>query len=176
VGPGKVLSSRAEGEGPAFAWPCRLHRTMMHRSRWVGCRVLDTGWPCIAGNAWNLFRAGARVTFFGAKKVTKETLKSNSNLPTEKWPGFFYETSLSRRKTAHILCAARWVSDCGDGAAMSDVRCNESIQGFRSPGKRSLPGETAGPSRGVSRLLRLRHWFILGDYGLIMTTAAPPYQ
>jgi hypothetical protein len=62
------------------------------------------------GKAWNLFRAGARVTFFGAKKVTKETLKSNSNLPPELWSGFFDETSLSHRKTMHILCIALRVS------------------------------------------------------------------
>jgi hypothetical protein len=64
----------------------------------------------LPAKAWNLFRAGARVTFFGAKKVTKETLKSNSNLPPELWSGFFDETSLSHRKTMHILCIALRVS------------------------------------------------------------------
>jgi hypothetical protein len=93
------------------------------------------------------------VTFFGAKKVTKETLKSNSNLPTETWPGFFYETSLSRRKTAHLLCAARRVSDCEEGAAMRDVRRDESVRGFRSPGKRSLPGRNGVVIPDVLRLL-----------------------
>jgi hypothetical protein len=29
----------------------------------------------VTGNARNLFRAGARVTFFGAKKVTKESMQ-----------------------------------------------------------------------------------------------------
>lgn len=85
----------------------------------------------VAGNARNLFRTGARVTFFGAKKVTtaslatrtakparrasaedasQETFKSNSNLPSATWSGFFYEASLSRRKTADLLSAALRVS------------------------------------------------------------------
>jgi hypothetical protein len=32
----------------------------------------DEGDSWCKGKAWYLFRAGARVTFFGAKKVTKE--------------------------------------------------------------------------------------------------------
>jgi hypothetical protein len=34
--------------------------------------VVDVGASWCASKAWGLFRAGARVTFFGAKKVTKE--------------------------------------------------------------------------------------------------------
>jgi hypothetical protein len=72
--------------------------------------------PCALAKARNLFRAGARVTFFGAKKVTKESIsKSNSNLPSEAWPGFFDKTSLSCRKTAGLLPAALRVSDSGHG-------------------------------------------------------------
>ena len=44
----------------------------------------------------------ARVTFFGAKKVTKETLRSKANLPSEPWLGFFYEASclVEKRRTS----------------------------------------------------------------------------
>ena len=57
---------------------------------------------CCSGKAWHLFRAGARVTFFGAKKVTKETLKSNSNLRSEVKSGFFDEASclIEKRRTS----------------------------------------------------------------------------
>jgi hypothetical protein len=72
---------------------------------------LTIGESFSACNARNLFRAGARVTFFGAKKVTKETLRSNSNLPAAAWPGFFDKASLPCRKTADLLSAALRVSD-----------------------------------------------------------------
>jgi hypothetical protein len=71
----------------------------------------DAGERRFSGKARNLFRAGARVTFFGAKKVTKESFfTSNSNLPSVPWPGFFDKTSLSCRKTTDLLSAALRVS------------------------------------------------------------------
>ncbi|TXH74503.1 MAG: hypothetical protein E6Q88_04195 [Lysobacteraceae bacterium] len=62
-----------------------------------------------------LFRAGARVPFFLKRKGRKKTLKSNSNLPSGAWSGFFDEASLSHRKTMHILCIALRVCGCGMG-------------------------------------------------------------
>ncbi|NOT87501.1 MAG: hypothetical protein HOP03_04900 [Lysobacter sp.] len=90
-----------------------MSRTMLSASllEVFGAHCVGASWS--AGKAWDLFRAGARVTFFGAKKVTKETFKSNSNLLPEAKPGFFDETSLSHRKTMHILCIALRVSDQG---------------------------------------------------------------
>jgi hypothetical protein len=78
--------------------------------------VVDVGTSWCAGKAWHLFRAGARVTFFLKRKSPKKTLKSNSKLPSEAKPGFFDETSMSHRKTAHVLCAALRVYDLGPTA------------------------------------------------------------
>ena len=45
-------------------------KLLASRIRLVGYCPVGTAW--FSGKAWILFRAGARVTFFGAKKVTKE--------------------------------------------------------------------------------------------------------
>jgi hypothetical protein len=76
-----------------------------------GNAVAGESWS--PGKAWHLFRAGARVTFFLKRKSPKKTLRSKSNLPSEAKPGFFDETSLSHRKTMHILCIALRVSNQG---------------------------------------------------------------
>ena len=46
-------------------------------------------------------------------KNQRKHSKSNSNLQPEAKPGFFDETSLSHRKTMHILCIALRVYDLG---------------------------------------------------------------
>ena len=55
------------------------------------------------------------------RKSPKKTLRSNSNLPSELWSGFFDETSLSHRKTMHILCIALRVSGSGMDAASTRI-------------------------------------------------------
>jgi hypothetical protein len=63
------------------------------------------------------------------RKSPKKTFKSNSNLPSEAKPGFFDETSLSHRKTMHILCIALRVYDRGPAARSFGNRWDEGDSG-----------------------------------------------
>ena len=57
------------------------------------------------------FRADARVTFFVAKKVTKENSQYLGKSAVGDMAGIFRCGILPRRKTAHIVCAALRVSE-----------------------------------------------------------------
>ncbi len=46
--------------------------------------AVDVGTSWCAGKAWHLFRAGARVTFFGAKKVTTAPLAARTAKPARR--------------------------------------------------------------------------------------------
>ena len=58
-------------------------------------------------------RWGASYFLWRKESNQRKHFKSSSNLLSEAKPGFFDETSLSHRKTAHVLCAALWVYDQG---------------------------------------------------------------
>ncbi len=66
----KRLSSRAGGEGPASDVSAPSHDEAPASQRAHGAH--DAGERRLTGKARNLFRAGARPTFFVAKKVGKE--------------------------------------------------------------------------------------------------------
>ncbi len=86
------LSSRATGEGSVFLAGERSLHDRPSTTLWYR-RAHDVGMPCAYGNARNLFRAGARATFFLKRKSPKKTRRADSNLPPATRPGFFDEAS-----------------------------------------------------------------------------------
>jgi hypothetical protein len=106
----------------------------------------------------------ARVTFFVAKKVTKENSQCRGKSAVGDMAGIFRCGILPRRKTAHIVCAALRVSDSWVFAVA--LRCGETIA-VQTPYRlrRSAPprarsvggrwdGATSRSDRSVSRFRR----------------------
>ena len=67
----------------------------------------------------------ARVTFFVAKKVTKENSQYLGKSALCEMAGIFRCGILPRRKTAHILCAALWVYDQRWAARLASCRMDD---------------------------------------------------
>ena len=59
------------------------------------------------------FALGASYFLWRKESNQRKHFKSNSKLLSEAKPGFFDETSMSHRKTMHILCIALRVSEQG---------------------------------------------------------------
>jgi hypothetical protein len=67
------------------------------------------------------------------------------------WPGFFDETSLSHRKTAHFLCAALWVYNLVRRNHSLDIDGTMQIAGFLttiSPDTEAVMHEVSRKRRG----------------------------
>ena len=135
--------------------------------------VPGVGFFVASGNARNLFRAGARVTFFSKRKGplrrlrrerrsrpegrapqarVKKTLQCRGKSAVWEVAGIFRRGVLPRRKTADIVSAALRVSGCGRGR-----RCGQAVWtkrgggGCREPDSRSV-GKSRFNSPGGSAM------------------------
>jgi hypothetical protein len=86
-------------------------------------------------------RWGAGYFLWRKESNQRKLFTSNSNLPSEPWPGFFDKTSMSCRKTADILSAALRVTDCGIALCSGTLAGTMAALGAgRSNRKRTISG------------------------------------